>query len=93
MASAAAAGWLPWYVPELVATLFAQYAIDSVLRRGQPIASKLGHLCGIANYALVLTLAAEPIIRETRLIIDYGAPLMAVFYLAAMGERIRGYLR
>jgi phosphatidylglycerophosphate synthase len=57
------AGALPYYIPLLIALSFGQYAIDSILTaraEAGPIKSRLGHLGGIVNYALVITLAVAP---------------------------------
>lgn len=51
-----ALGAAPWWVPTAIAASFAFYAVDSLRRSGaqpQLIGSRLGHLGGIANYALV----------------------------------------
>jgi phosphatidylglycerophosphate synthase len=49
-------GIAPWWVPAAIAAAFATYVIDSLRRSGaRPslIGSRIGHLGGICNYALV----------------------------------------
>jgi phosphatidylglycerophosphate synthase len=86
----AAAGAIPYYIPILIAVSFSQYAIDSVLI-GQPASgprkSRLGHWGGIVNYALVITLAIAPPPALPGAIAHTLAPLIALFYLAAISER------
>ena len=86
----AAAGAIPFYIPVLIALSFSQYAIDSVLigqRAMGPIKSRLGHWGGIINYALVITLAIAPPPALPGAIVRGVAPLIAIFYLAAISER------
>lgn len=89
------AGALPYYIPALIALSFAQYAIDSVLTardEAGPIKSRLGHLGGIVNYALVIALAiAPPPTLLGKLISVVAAPFLAVFYMAAILERMLEY--
>ena len=86
----AAAGAIPFYVPILIALSFSQYAIDSVAI-GQPatgpIRSRLGHWGGIINYALVITLAIAPPPALPGALVRALAPLLALFYVAAISER------
>ena len=86
----AAAGSIPFYIPILIALSFSQYAIDSVLI-GQPATgptkSRLGHWGGIINYALVITLAIAPPPAIPGVIVRDFAPLIALFYAAAISER------
>jgi cardiolipin synthase (CMP-forming) len=86
----AAAGTIPFYIPILIALSFSQYAIDSVLI-GQPatgpIKSRLGHWGGIINYALVITLAVAPPPALPGAVVRELAPLIAIFYAAAISER------
>jgi phosphatidylglycerophosphate synthase len=92
----AAAGAIPFYIPILIAVSFSQYAIDSVLI-GQPatgpIKSRLGHWGGIINYALVITLAIAPSPALPGTIARDLAPLIAMFYAAAISERAWLYYR
>jgi phosphatidylglycerophosphate synthase len=88
-------GKLPFYIPALIALSFAQYAIDSILTAGNesgPIRSRLGHLGGIINYALVIALAvAPPPTLIGKLIAEVASPFLAVFYMAAILERMLEY--
>jgi phosphatidylglycerophosphate synthase len=92
----AVAGAIPFYIPILIAVSFSQYAIDSVLI-GQPatgpIKSRLGHWGGIINYALVITLAIAPPPAFPGAIVRALAPLIAMFYVAAISERAWLYYR
>jgi cardiolipin synthase len=87
---AAWAGEIPFYVPILIAISFSQYIIDSVVL-GQPAAgpikSRLGHWGGIVNYALVIVLAFAPPPATIGAMVRELAPLIALFYLAAIAER------
>jgi phosphatidylglycerophosphate synthase len=85
MACEVIASRLPIYVPILVAALFAQYAADSALRTGRPIASRIGHWCGIVNYAIVLLLSTGLASASTAVI--RLSPILAAFYIIAMAER------
>jgi phosphatidylglycerophosphate synthase len=88
----AAVGAIPLYIPLLIALSFSQYVIDSVVI-GQPAAgpirSRLGHWGGIINYALVITLAAAPPPALPGAVVRDLAPLLALFYVAAISERAR----
>jgi phosphatidylglycerophosphate synthase len=77
---------LPIYVPVLVTLLFAQYAADSAWRSGRPIASRIGHWCGIVNYALVLLLSSGW--GRASAVAIRLSPILAAFYTIAMAERI-----
>jgi phosphatidylglycerophosphate synthase len=87
---AAWAGQIPFYVPILIAISFSQYVIDSVVL-GQPAAgpikSRFGHWGGIVNYALVIVLAFAPPPATIGAIVRELAPLIALFYVAAISER------
>ena len=93
LACEARSGAIPVYIPMLIAISFSQYAIDSMLLSGAPIKSRLGHFGGIINFALVivLSLAAPPAFPGVAL--RTLCPLLAVFYIAAIGERVAGYFR
>ncbi len=87
---AAVAGAIPFYIPILIAISFSQYVIDSVaIQRGAsgPIKSRLGHWGGIINYAIVITLAFAPPPSTPGAIVRDFAPLIALFYVAAISER------
>jgi phosphatidylglycerophosphate synthase len=86
----AAAGAIPYYIPILIALSFSQYAIDSALiaeRASGPVKSRLGHWGGIINYALVITLAIAPPPALPGMLVRALAPVIGLFYLAAMSER------
>jgi cardiolipin synthase (CMP-forming) len=86
----AAAGAIPLYIPILIALSFSQYVIDSVVlapRAAGPVKSRLGHWGGIINYALVITLAVAPPPAIPGAIVRAFAPLIALFYIAAIAER------
>jgi phosphatidylglycerophosphate synthase len=86
----AGAGSIPYYIPILIALSFGQYAIDSALigtRTAGPIRSRLGHWGGIINYALAITLAIAPPPAIPGAIVRRAAPLIAMFYVAAIIER------
>ncbi len=89
------AGAMPAYVPALIGVSFAQYAIDSVLIHdaATPIASRLGHLGGVINYVVVVVLAFAPAPRWPGALLKEVAPLLAIFYIAAIAERAAGYRR
>ena len=86
------AGAIPIYLPALAAALFIQYAVDSIVIRGSsvPVKSHLGHWSGILNYLLVISLAWMPAVFLARLP-RIAAPLIALFYVAAMCERALFY--
>ena len=86
----AAAGAIPYYIPILIAISFSQYAIDSAVvgaRESGPIKSRLGHWGGIINYALAITLAVAPPPALPGVVVRDLAPLIALFYASAIGER------
>ena len=88
--SGAARGALPYYIPILIAASFTQYAVDSTLiaRAGAgPIKSRLGHLGGMINYAIVIVLAIMPPPALPGRLLDRLCPLIAFFYIAAISER------
>jgi phosphatidylglycerophosphate synthase len=87
------AGVIPVYLPALIAASFAQYAVDSVLIRGSavPVKSRLGHWAGIFNYIIVIVLAWSPPPRFPGTLLHAAAPMIGVFYLAAMCERLLLY--
>jgi phosphatidylglycerophosphate synthase len=89
----AAAGAIPAYIPALIAVSFAQYTIDSVVisRSSTPVRSRLGHWGGVVNFALVMVLASVPPHRLPGILPREGAPLIAIYYLAAIFERATGY--
>jgi phosphatidylglycerophosphate synthase len=94
--SEAVAGAIAFYIPILIAVSFSQYAIDSVLIGPLaigPIKSRLGHWGGIINYALVITLAIAPPPAFPGAIVRDLAPLIAMFYAAAISERAWLYYR
>ncbi len=87
-------GTIPAYIPILFAILFAQYALDSLILRGPraaPIGSRLGHVAGVANFALVIVLGFAPAHQIPGRLMRDIAPLLAVLYLAAMVERAARY--
>lgn len=90
----AQAGAIPAYVPALIAISFAQYVIDSILISGSvaPVKSRLGHWGGVMNFALVLLLAFASNSRSLVILIREASPLLAIFYLAAIFERMLGYV-
>jgi phosphatidylglycerophosphate synthase len=89
----ARAGAIPAYIPALIAISFAQYAIDSVVVSDSSTAvkSRLGHWGGFINFALVLLLAFASPPRWPGILVREASPLIAIFYLAAMVERVLGY--
>jgi phosphatidylglycerophosphate synthase len=87
------AGAIPFYIPMLIAISFSQYAIDSMLLSGAPIKSRLGHFGGIINYAMVIVLGLAPPPALPGIAVRALCPLLAIFYIAAIGERIFGYAR
>lgn len=86
-------GAIPFYIPILIALSFSQYAIDSMVLDGAPIKSRLGHFGGIINFALVIVLGLAPPPTLPGVILLAVCPLLALFYLAAIGERMIGYFR
>jgi len=86
-------GAIPFYIPMLIALSFSQYAIDSMLLSGAPIKSRLGHFGGIVNFALVIVLGLAPPPALPGVILRALCPMLAIFYIGAIGERMVGYLR
>ncbi|HYK64822.1 MAG TPA: CDP-alcohol phosphatidyltransferase family protein [Patescibacteria group bacterium] len=87
----AATGAIPYYIPILIAVSFSQYAIDSAVvgaRASGPIKSRLGHWGGIINYALAITLAVAPPPALPGVAVRGLAPLIGLFYVAAICERV-----
>lgn len=81
---------IPFYIPILIAVSFTQYAVDStVIARigGGPIRSRLGHLGGMINYALVIVLAFAKPHRAVGRFVRRLCPLIALVYVAAITER------
>ena len=92
--SEAALGALPFYIPILIAISFTQYAVDSMMfahAEGGPVRSRLGHWGGIINYALVFGFAFGPLARWMPSAIRALAPILALFYAAAIIERALSY--
>jgi phosphatidylglycerophosphate synthase len=89
LVSEAALGAIPFYIPILIAASFTQYALDSTVlaRGGGPIRSRLGHLGGMINYALVIVLAFAKPHRAVGRIVRELCPLIALVYIAAISER------
>ena len=89
------AGAIPVYVPALIAASFAQYVVDSRLRSGarEPIRSRLGHWGGVINYALALVLSFAPPPNIPGAIVKSCAPILALYYAAAIAERAAMYFR
>jgi phosphatidylglycerophosphate synthase len=87
------AGVIPVYLPALVAASFAQYVVDSLLIRGSsvPVKSRLGHWAGIFNYIIVIVLAWAPPPRLAGRLLRDLAPMIGLFYLAAICERALAY--
>jgi phosphatidylglycerophosphate synthase len=88
--SEAVRGAIPFYIPILIVLSFSQYLIDSVVigeGTAGPIKSRLGHWGGIINYALVITLAIAPPPATPGALVRDLAPLIAMFYVAAILER------
>jgi phosphatidylglycerophosphate synthase len=58
----ARAGVAPWWVPASIAAAFGVYVIDSLRRSGRRpalIGSRIGHLGGVCNYALIGILVGD----------------------------------
>jgi phosphatidylglycerophosphate synthase len=93
LACEAHAGAIPFYIPVLIAASFTQYVIDSLVICGSstPVKSRLGHWGGVINFGLVITLAFAPPPRWPAMLLRPGAPLIAIFYLAAIFERTLNY--
>ncbi|MBV8360862.1 MAG: CDP-alcohol phosphatidyltransferase family protein [Deltaproteobacteria bacterium] len=86
-------GVIPIYLPVLIAASFAQYIADSILIRGStvPVKSRLGHWAGIFNYIIVIVFAWAPPPRSPGTLLRDLAPMIGLFYLAAMCERALSY--
>jgi len=93
LACEAHAGAVPVYIPTLIAVSFTQYVIDSLMICGPstPVKSRLGHWGGVINFALVITLAFSSPPRWPGMLVRGAAPLIAIFYLAAIFERTLSY--
>jgi phosphatidylglycerophosphate synthase len=93
IACEARAGAVPMYIPVLIAASFTQYAIDSVVLRGSsvPVKSRFGHWGGILNYAIVVGLGIAPPPRRLGTLVRDTSPLIAIFYTAAIFERVWAY--
>ena len=94
LACEAQAGAIPAYIPVLIAVSFAQYAIDSIVISGSstPVRSRLGHWGGVVNFALVLLLAFASGAQWPRIVVREASPPIAIFYIAAIFERMLGYI-
>jgi phosphatidylglycerophosphate synthase len=94
LACEAQAGAIPAYIPVLIAVSFAQYAIDSIVISGSstPVRSRLGHWGGVVNFALALLLAFASGARWPGIVVREASPLIAIFYIAAIFERMLGYI-
>ncbi len=94
LACEAQAGAIPAYIPVLIVVSFAQYAIDSIVISGSstPVRSRLGHWGGVVNFALVLLLAFASGARWPGIVVREASPLIAIFYIAAIFERMLGYI-
>jgi phosphatidylglycerophosphate synthase len=94
LACEAQAGAIPAYIPVLIAVSFAQYAIDSIVISGSstPVRSRLGHWGGVVNFALVLLLAFASGARWPGIVVREASPLIAIFYIGAIFERMLGYI-
>jgi phosphatidylglycerophosphate synthase len=93
--SEAALGALPFYIPVLIALSFTQYVVDSAIFSGAggPVRSRLGHWGGVVNYALVFGFAFGPLLPAIPSAIRGLAPMLALFYAAAIIERAISYRR
>ena len=97
LAAHAAAGVVPWALPVLVATAFAQYVLDSKSLAGRPLrASRLGRWNGIAYFVAV----AVPIVRDTlgwpwpgATLVWWLAAALAVSTVLSMADRALALLR
>jgi len=91
----ASRGAIPAYVPALIAASFTQYSADSLLRGGarRPIRSRIGHWGGVLNYALAIVLSFAPPPNPPGAIVRSCAPLLALYYVAAILERVIMYFR
>ncbi|HLI79346.1 MAG TPA: CDP-alcohol phosphatidyltransferase family protein [Candidatus Binataceae bacterium] len=83
---------IPFYIPALIAISFSQYAIDSMVLNGAPIKSRLGHFGGIINFGLEIVLGLAPPPTVPGNIVRALCPMLSLFYIAAIAERVIGYL-
>lgn len=86
-------GAVPAYIPVLIVASFVQYAVDSVLISGSstPVKSRFGHWGGVVNFALVLLFAFAPYPQWPGRLVREASPLIAIFYLLAILERMLSY--
>ena len=56
-----------------------------------PVKSRLGHWGGVLNFSLVIILALAPPPQWPGVLIREASPLLAIFYLAAIAERVLSY--
>ena len=83
-----AVGAVPWWVPASIAAAFGTYVVDSWLRSGpRPslIGSRIGHLGGVCNYALIGVLVGNDSLGLHWLppSVVYGLCLLVPVYSAA----------
>ena len=81
-------GVVPWWVPASIAAAFGVYVIDSLRRSGpQPslIGSRIGHLGGVCNYALIGVLVGNDTLglRWLPPWVTYGLCALVPIYSAA----------
>jgi hypothetical protein len=62
-----------------------------ILGSATPVASRFGHWGGVINFVLVITLACAPAPHLLGRLVRRAAPLIAIFYLAAIIERALSY--
>ena len=62
-----------------------------VSRSSTPVKSRLGHWGGVLNFGLVIILAFAPPPQWPGVLISAVSPLLAVFFLAAIAERMLRY--
>jgi hypothetical protein len=55
------------------------------------VKSRIGHLGGIVNYSLVLVLAFAPPPQWPGVLVRDLSPLLGIFYLLAIVERVLNY--
>ena len=89
----AAIGAIPVYIPILIGMSFTQYVLDSIVisRAAAPVKSRLGHWGGVVNYILVIALAFSCEFTSLVWLAFACAPALAIFYIAAMLERVIAY--
>ena len=56
-----------------------------------PVKSRFGHWGGVLNFSLVIVLAFAPPPQWPGVLIREASPLLAIFYLAAIAERVLSY--